>query len=301
MADVIEKQIAGVCFITEPVVAVKLKASGAHYASFVRRKGRGAGDIDIKIRVELGNLPSTKSLKKIFSAGQAWSMYRQGLDYWMALNPPAYEEPLWTAKMGRTFTRVTVCCSKELVSERGGETVVPDPVCYPLDQILLMHILAQRRGALMHAAGIGVRGKGCLFPGKSGAGKTTLTRQFALRKDLELLSDDRMAIREFNGAFRVFGTPWPGDAGIAQNRSLPLSGIFFISHGSSNGIKDISRREALERLWPVTSIPWYDKNMIPPMLSFCENLVSQVPAYEFSFKPGLELVDVFDTFAQTNL
>jgi len=299
MADLVKKEIAGVCFITEPDASIKLKESGVHYKSFVGRGDEGPADIDIKIRVELGKMPKMKDLKEVFSAGQAWSMYRDGQDYWMALNPPAFKEPLWMAKMDRTFTRVVVRCSEELISSRNGEILISDPVCYPLDQILLMHILAQRRGALIHAAGIGINGMGYLFPGKSGAGKTTLTRQFAVREDLELLSDDRMVVRGLNGAFRAFGTPWPGDAGIAQNRSLPLSGILFINHGSSNRIKGITSREALERLLPVTSIPWYDGDMIPPILSFFEDLLSHVPAYEFSFKPGRELVEVFEAFAGT--
>ncbi|MDY6952524.1 MAG: hypothetical protein SWE60_13515, partial [Thermodesulfobacteriota bacterium] len=279
--------------------SIALKGSGGHYASFLKRGDERSTDVDIKIRVEIGNMPHRKDLEKVFSAGQAWSMYRDGQDYWMALTPPAFKAPIWMAKMDRTFTRVVVRCGEELVSKEKGEIQVSDPVCYPLDQILLMHVLAQRRGALIHAAGIGINGMGYLFPGRSGAGKTTLTRQFAVREDLELLSDDRMVIRGGNGAFRAFGTPWPGDAGIAQNKSLPLLGIFFITHGASNRIKDMTPQQALERLLPVTSIPWYDGEMIPPILSFCEDLISHVPVYELFFKPGIDLIAVFEAFVGT--
>jgi hypothetical protein len=299
MADLVKKEIAGVNFITESEALVMLKGSELSYESFIRKEGEESGDIDVRIRLELDNMPDTGGLTEVFSAGQAWVMYRDGEDYWMALNPPAFKQPLWMAKMDSSFTSVVVRCSEELVSHRNGEVLVFDPVCYPMDQILLMYVLARNSGALVHSAGIGINGKGYLFPGKSGAGKTTLTRQFAARKGLELLSDDRMAVRKLDGNFKAFGTPWPGDAGVALNKGLPLSGVFFIDHGATNSIKDMTVQDAFEKILPVTSIPWYDKEMIPPMLSFCEDLISHVPTYDLCFKPGTELVEVFEAFAGT--
>jgi hypothetical protein len=47
---------------------------------------------------------------------------------------------------------------------------------------------------------------------------------------------------------------------------------------------------------PVVSIPWYDKEVVPHMLDFCDELVSSIPAYVLHFKPGPEIVDVFEKF-----
>jgi hypothetical protein len=159
-----------------------------------------------------------------------------------------------------------------------------------------MHILAQRGGMLVHAAGIDFNGKGYIFPGQSGAGKSTLTQQFVGKEGMDLLTDDRMVIRKLDGSFQAFGTPWPGEAGIALNKKVPLSGIFFIHHGKTNRIEGIVPQKALERLLPVTSVPWYDEEVIPKMLSLCEDLVSHVPTYELCFKPGIEVVEFFQEF-----
>ena len=165
-----------------------------------------------------------------------------------------------------------------------------------MDQILLMYILARKHGALIHAAGIDVHGRGYIFPGKSGAGKSTITEQLAVREDIGLLSDDRIVVRKIDGAFKAYGTPWPGEARIAINKSVPLSGIFFINHASSNRIKKITPGQALKRLLPVTSIPWYDREIMSEILTFCEDLISNVPIYELYFKPSVEVVDVFKKF-----
>jgi hypothetical protein len=159
-----------------------------------------------------------------------------------------------------------------------------------------MYILSQRQGCLVHAAGFGIHGRGCVFPGRSGAGKSTLSRQFFDVPGIVLLSDDRIIIRKIDKVFRAFGTPWPGDAGIAENSSLPLSGIFFICHGDKNLLKEVKPKEAVERLMPVTSIPWYDEKIMSDILSFCEDMVMNIPAYELCFRPDKEVVDFLEKF-----
>ena len=141
-----------------------------------------------------------------------------------------------------------------------------------------------------------INGRGYIFPGKSGAGKSTLSRLFLGRDTAEMLSDDRIIIRKIDGKFKAFGTPWAGDAGIAENKSFPLYGIFFIHHAEANMIKEIKPKEAMEKLMPVTSIPWFDRDVMPQILNFCEELVSNIPAYQLYFKPDTEVADFLDKF-----
>ncbi|HAM50351.1 MAG TPA: hypothetical protein DCP92_06510 [Nitrospiraceae bacterium] len=61
---------------------------------------------------------------------------------------------------------------------KGGEKVVRNPFVYPLDLLILMYALAWREGIIAHAAGVVMRGRGYVFPGRSGTGKSTLVRQF---------------------------------------------------------------------------------------------------------------------------
>jgi len=266
------------------------------YKPFLTKEDEDTETISIEIRVSSKDIPSTETLDRFFDSGQSWSMFRDDQEYWIAFHPPTFKQPLWLARTNSGFTSVTVYCSDKLVSRRNGETVLSNPVCYPLDQILLMYLLAQRGGVLVHAAGIEINGQGFIFPGKSGAGKSTLTRQFAAREPIGLLSDDRMVVRKMDGVLRAFGTPWPGEAKIAVNKSVPLAGMFFIEHGSKNAIKEIRPQAALERLLPVISVPWYDQETFPKILVFCEELISRVPAYEFHFEPTHEAVDAFEAF-----
>jgi hypothetical protein len=148
---------------------------------------------------------------------------------------------------------------------------------------------------LVHSSGVEFHGRGYMLSGRSGAGKSTISRKFALAGH-EVLSDDRIVVRKIDGELRMFGTPWSGEAGIARNKDLPLHGIFFLHHGEENLIKKIAPTEAIERLMPVTSIPWYDKSVLTKVLTFCEEIVSACPAYDLVFRPDIDVKDIFETF-----
>ncbi len=175
------------------------------------------------------------------------------------------------ARFNRLMEKVTIHCGKELVKEIGGREAVMNPVRYPVDQLLLMYVLARREGAIFHAAAVNVNGKGYIFPGRSGAGKSTAARNFAL-KGHEVLSDDRIIVRKINGEFRVFGTPWAGEAGMAENKDFPLGGICFVHQDSENMLREVTPAEAVEKLMPVTSIPRYDRLTTADILALCEDM-----------------------------
>ncbi len=167
------------------------------------------------------------------------------------------------------------------------------PLVYPLDQLLLMYFLARRKGILTHAAGIARRGKAFIFPGVSGAGKSTFSGLLLQAGTGKMLSDERIIVREIDGVMQAFGTPWAGTAGIACNASAPLAGIFFLKHGKSNRIEKLDAGAAADRLLPMASIPWYDPDTMAPIVAFAKRLAARVPAYEMSFTPDRSAIDLF--------
>lgn len=96
----------------------------------------------------------------------------------------------------------------------------------------------------------------------------------------------------------AYGTPWSGTQKGAANICAPLSGMFFIVQGSANRISRIEPKDALIRLLPAVTIPYYDRDSVSPVLTFCETLVNKVPAYEFVFRPEVEAVKLFKSMFQ---
>ncbi|HXX54056.1 MAG TPA: hypothetical protein VEI28_05740 [Thermodesulfovibrionales bacterium] len=288
--------IAGVSFAINSPTSLNLKNPNPYYENFTR-SGRYDGSPDINVTIEFGHMPNTENLPRIFDGDAAWSTWQTNDHYIVTLHSPASDRRLLcAAQFDSSVRNATVYAGTPFTRTSADRDEYFNPFSYPLDQILLMYFLAQREGALIHAAGINIGGRGYLFPGKSGAGKTTLSRLFSRSENYEVLNDDRIVVRKVGGVFRMFGTPWPGDAGIAQNKDFPLYGIFFIRHGIENSIRQLRPAEAVKKCIPVTSIPWYDKAIVLDILAFFEALVLDIPSYEFSFRPDEDVVKSFEHF-----
>lgn len=172
-----------------------------------------------------------------------------------------------------------------------GSARVLAPLLHPVDRLLFIGILSRRRGCIIHSCGWSRGGTSLLFPGVSGAGKTTLCRQLMASGEGRILSDDRVVIRAGGDGFTAHGTPWPGDAKQALNEFAPLAGIAFIEQSPQHQVIPIRPDEALQRLFATASIPWYDAELRDRMLPIMERLVETVPAYRLGFHPQPDVVE----------
>ena len=146
-------------------------------------------------------------------------------------------------------------------------------------------------------------------PGVSGAGKSTLSQLFMdAGLDDSLLSDDRVILRRSSLEHQVtgegargqeverevmgaWGTPWPGDAGVARNASAPLDAVLFLVKASTNELRPLSPRIAARRLMPVVTCPWYDRERFPDVLATCSSVVENTPCFEFLFRADAGVVE----------
>ncbi len=291
-------RIGGIEILISAPRATKLRVSNLLYRPFLRRcRGEACAPL-MAVRVICGPGPLRRDLEKVFDTRDSWSLYRDGKNYWLDLTPARSARSLWSARFDHGARRVDLYCLPEAQGIH-GQRVVSLPLTYPLDQLLLMYFLARRKGILTHAAGMARGGKAFIFPGVSGAGKSTFSGLLVQARCGKMLSDERIIVREIAGVMQAFGTPWAGTAGLARNASAPLAGIFFLKHGKRNRIEKLDAAAAADRLLPMASIPWYDPGTSAPIIGFAKRLAARVPAYELSFTPGLPASDFFRNFIRT--
>lgn len=215
-----------------------------------------------------------------------------------AAAPPDDDPPLYAAiaLANADTTRVQVHTRQYERPYLAPPAPLHNPVGYPLDQLLLMNHLAPRGGAIVHSASAVVEGRGLVFPGVSGAGKSTLSRLFmAAGLEDTLLSDDRTILRWEESpteqlGFWAWGTPWPGDAHIARNAGAPLAALLFLVKAEVNRIVPVSPAEALRRLMPKVSCPWYHAELGNQVLDTCARVVESVPTFDLHFRADGEVV-----------
>lgn len=151
-------------------------------------------------------------------------------------------------------------------------------------RIMLSFRLLESEGLLLHSAGLAKDGKGYLFLGESGAGKSTVSRISA--PFAHVLSDDLALARLEEDGATVRGTPFYGEFGTAgADIAAPLQGLFFLRQHSSNERVPLTPAQALPRF--MRSIMFFGQDragtqaILDLALEFCQRL----PCYELRFLP----------------
>ena len=257
------------------------------------------GEVAIGVSVELGEAPRLEGLETVFETG-TWSAHRgqDGTILRLRQGPGSY---LWMARLHDEEApgqrRVTIHCGPLLVERQEAAAdlaSVRSPLHYPLDQLLAMYTLAPLGGLICHSAGLVRDGRGAVFAGRSGAGKTTFMGLCSARGGFDGLSDDRVVIRRLPGSIMAYGTPWAGEGRVASNLAVPLTTLVFLHQSLDNELRPISPGKALEQLFPVVSVPWFDVRRMEQVTDFCGELVESVACYELHFRPEVAVLDLIE-------
>jgi len=169
---------------------------------------------------------------------------------------------------------------------------------YSLDSVLrILHslILAERGGFLLHAASAICEGRAYLFSGVSGAGKTTMTR--LAPADITLLTDEISYLRPSGDGYSAFGTPFAGElARSGENRSAPVSALFFLEKGAENRVDELTSAEAVRRLMRNILFFAEDHGLVEKLLATACDFVNRVPIRRLTFYPDARVWDLVRDF-----
>jgi len=255
------------------------------------------GKPDCVVDVHYGSLPDLVLEQQLFDSGNgAWVLYSSGEKLvFKLLRGHGQPEPHRLAVFQPNFNRgeLFVCSDSGSSIEscqRPLEKVSLDPFLYPLDELLIINLLAQKRGLHIHALGVVYEGQGLIFCGVSGAGKSTLAELWKERP-VKILSDDRLALRQLEGRLWVYGTPWHGDAHVSLPEKVPLQALYFIEHGQENRIVPLSATEVATQLLIRCFPTFYLRQGMEYSLSFITELAREIPCYELQFTPDQRAID----------
>jgi len=168
------------------------------------------------------------------------------------------------------------------------------PLEYPLDELASMHRLGLGHGIELHSCGLATKdGRGFLFVGHSGAGKSTLGKNWVQHRGATILSDDRVVVTK-GDSYRIHGTPWHGEAGLAKNARAHLRAIFLIQHGDVNHAEPLSPGRAAAELLSRSFVPWYREQNLDFTLRFLQQLTNNIPVYVFRCLPDRSAVEFLE-------
>ena len=128
---------------------------------------------------------------------------------------------------------------------------------YPLDYCEsialyreISYNMLQNDGFVFHGAVISYKGKGYLFAGNSGVGKTTHILKWVslFPKDVQIINGDKPILRKHGNVWFAYGSPWMGKENLGTNNSVQLSGICFLEQESYNATSVVNQSDAVALL-----------------------------------------------------
>lgn len=148
-------------------------------------------------------------------------------------------------------------------------------------------------GLLLHAAGVIRHGRGYVFFGHSGSGKSTISR---LSLEHTVLSDDMVILKKDDHVWRVFGVPFRGDMPEAPrtNGVADLHGLYSIQKDIHHRIDNMTRPEGIGRL--ASCVPFVMEHLqnVARIMQICEEVESSVPARFLHFSRDTGFWSVID-------
>ena len=144
--------------------------------------------------------------------------------------------------------------------------------------------------ALFHSATVSLNGKGYMFLGKSGTGKSTHARLWLKHiNGVELMNDDNPAVRvKPDGTAVVYGTPWSGKTPCYKNVSAPLGGIVLLSQAPYNKITRLNGIGAYAAIVPSISGKRWDSRIADGLHETENTLAGNIPVWHLDCLPDAD-------------
>jgi hypothetical protein len=281
-------------------VPEELKAS-----VFAEPKNLAAGN-SIRTHIEISYEPISKSETKawisepkLLDTGVSWAVQRREDEEFPFHIAPSQSANYRTDSLhlfaSHNFDRMKIFCGP------WRNRFYESWLFYPYEQCVMFHFFQFHGAAVMHASGVEVDGKGYLFLGDSGAGKSTISTFFEEKiGEGKVYSDDRIVVREVNGKWMMYGTPWHGTFARIKPEGIEIAGMFFIEKTDKHELDRIQPEAALRRLLPVTFGTWWLPERMQEHLNFVERVAKQkqFPLCRLGFAPDASVVDfVRENFA----
>lgn len=151
-------------------------------------------------------------------------------------------------------------------------------------------VLAAHGAIAIHSSTIVAKGRGVLFLGESGTGKSTHTRLW--RENIEgarLLNDDSPIIRVTEDGLRVYGSPWSGKTPCYKNESYPVAALCRLAQAPENKIQRLNTIFAIGALLPsCPPIFAHDEYLQDNICKTLDKVIAGTPVFRLECLPNAD-------------
>lgn len=152
-----------------------------------------------------------------------------------------------------------------------------------------------RKMVQLHSSSILYKGRGILFLGSSGIGKTTQAELWNQKRNALIINGDMNFVQEDSEKFWAWGTPWHGKSPYCVNTRVPICALIVLKQSEKNMIRELYGFEKVSIVSRSVFYPEWIENGIELCLELLDHLLSALPVYELSCRPDEEAVKLTES------
>lgn len=149
------------------------------------------------------------------------------------------------------------------------------------NQIFLTHAV-QRHMIQLHASLIDDHGRGVVFLGPSGIGKTTQAERWMQYRGASILNGDMVFVQETQGPGKQYlgwGTPWHGSSPYCLNANVPVKALVVLKQASENRLRELTGFEKVAEVSGSVFYPTWLENGMELCTDTLNHLLTDLPVY----------------------
>ena len=144
---------------------------------------------------------------------------------------------------------------------------------------------------MFHSSVLSLGGRGLLFSGVSGIGKSTQADLWKKYENAEIINGDRAVIRLVGDEWIVYGNPASGSSDICLNSEARLETVVFLKQGKTNTVREINKIDSFMRLFSQITCGTRKGNDGEKIVSLAEKLAQDIKILELECTVSREAVD----------
>lgn len=159
-------------------------------------------------------------------------------------------------------------------------------------------VLNRKKAVLLHASFVKWKGKGVLFSGPSGIGKSTQAELWYQYEQAEIINGDRAYLRKMENNWYAYGLPMAGSSHVFKNEKAEVACLVFLEKGLSNKIERMLPLEAFTRLYKEIAVHTWDIEFVENVLDLANLIIKNIPVLRFVCRPDKSAVEVLRDYLE---
>lgn len=160
-----------------------------------------------------------------------------------------------------------------------------------LMQIFYTHAV-RRQMIQLHAATIEDQGRGILFLGPSGIGKTTQAERWAEFRGASIINGDVGFVQRTEREYIAWGTPWHGSSPYCLNASVPVKALVVLKQAPENRLRELTGFEKVSEIAGSVFYPTWLEDGMELCTDTLNHLLTDLPVYRLDNRADRESVEI---------